>query len=130
MREILLKTIIVDQSEKSTYAPVPVFPNKTEEIIKKMLRLESVACKDWLTNNVDRSVTGKVAAQQCCGSLHLPLQNLGAVAIDFKEKRYSRVHGSCTAVALINPAHGSIFPLPKRLQCFWAPYTHGLKAFH
>jgi len=123
------KTIIVDQSEKSTYAPVPVFPNKTEEIIKKMLRLESVACKDWLTNKVDRSVTGKVAAQQCCGSLQLPLQNLGAVAIDFKgEKGIAVSMGHAPAVALINPAHGSMLSIAEALtNAVWAPYTHGLK---
>ena len=29
--------------------------------LPKVLQLEAVACKDWLTNKVDRSVTGKIA---------------------------------------------------------------------
>ncbi|MCK7537702.1 MAG: hypothetical protein MZV63_45490 [Marinilabiliales bacterium] len=49
-----------------------------------MLQLEEVACKDWLTNKVDRSVTGRIAKQQCAGELQLPLNNLGAITLDYR----------------------------------------------
>ena len=45
-----------------------------------MLQLEAVACKDWLTNKVDRSVTGKIARQQCQGQIQLPLSDCGEEA--------------------------------------------------
>ena len=57
------------------------------DISEHVLQLEEVACKDWLTNKVDRSVTGRVAKQQCAGELQLPLNNLGAIALDYRGKR-------------------------------------------
>jgi phosphoribosylformylglycinamidine synthase len=35
----------------------------------EQVQLEAVACKDWLTNKVDRCVGGKVAKQQTTGPL-------------------------------------------------------------
>ena len=35
-----------------------------DKYVSRVLQLEAVACKDWLTNKVDRSVTGKIARQQ------------------------------------------------------------------
>ena len=43
----------------------------------------AVACKDWLTNQVDRCVGGKVAKQQCAGPLQLPLNDVGVMALDY-----------------------------------------------
>ena len=57
--------------------------NFDQNILKQVLQLEAVACKDWLTNKVDRSVTGKVAKQQTCGPIQLPLNNLGVMALDY-----------------------------------------------
>ena len=48
-----------------------------ETYLKDLLHLEAVGCKDWLTNKVDRCVTGRVAQQQTVGALQLPLSNLG-----------------------------------------------------
>jgi phosphoribosylformylglycinamidine synthase len=98
--------------------------------IKDVLRLEAVACKDWLTNKVDRSVTGKVAHQQCCGVLQLPLNNLGAVVIDFLgEKGMATSIGHAPAVALVNPAHGSVMAIGEALtNLVWAPLKGGLSA--
>jgi phosphoribosylformylglycinamidine synthase len=50
------------------------------------LQLEAVACKDWLTNKVDRCVGGKVAKQQNRPSLQLPLNNCGVMALDYLGK--------------------------------------------
>ena len=62
-------------------------------ILKTVLKLESVACKDWLTNKVDRCVGGKVAKQQCVGPLQLPLNNVGVMALD-----YSSQEGIATSI--------------------------------
>ena len=61
--------------------------------IEQVLQLEAVACKDWLTNKVDRSVTGRIAHQQTAGPLQLPLNNLGVVALD-----YQGVKGIATSI--------------------------------
>ena len=73
------RMVITDNTLNETFEEVSVSDSKIEEYITNVLRIESVACKDWLTNKVDRSVTGKVATQQCAGELQLPLNNLGAV---------------------------------------------------
>ncbi|CAM9511203.1 unnamed protein product [Discosporangium mesarthrocarpum] len=46
----------------------------------RVLRLLQVGSKRFLTNKVDRSVSGLVAQQQCVGPLQLPLANCGVVA--------------------------------------------------
>jgi len=45
-----------------------------------VLRLLSVCSKRFLTNKVDRSVTGLIAQQQCIGPLHTPLSNFACIA--------------------------------------------------
>ena len=49
--------------------------------------MEAVACKDWLTNKVDRSVTGKIARQQGQGQIQLPLSDCGVVALDYRGEK-------------------------------------------
>ncbi len=77
------KTVIVDTTQAIAYKPVQYETAKIQEYLKHVLQLESVACKDWLTNKVDRSVSGKVATQQTCGPIQLPLNNVGVMALDF-----------------------------------------------
>lgn len=124
------KTLIQDNSINKHFAPIPEVNDKIEDVIRKILQLEAVACKDWLTNKVDRSVSGKVAKQQCCGSLQLPLNNLGAMSVDFTGKEgVSVAMGHAPAAALINPAHGSILAIAEALtNAIWAPYVNGLKS--
>ncbi|PVD34343.1 hypothetical protein C0Q70_05614 [Pomacea canaliculata] len=64
-----------------------------EEALARVLRLPSVASKRYLTNKVDRSVTGLVAQQQCVGPLHTPLADVAVVAIS-----YFDTVGSATAI--------------------------------
>ena len=88
-----------------------------------MLQLEEVACKDWLTNKVDSSVTGRVAKQQCAGELQLPLNNLGAIALDYRGKRgMATALGHAPAAGLISSA-GRLSALHSR-----SPYKHSLGA--
>src|SRR5260370_24283051 len=57
---------------RSSFAPITYQQEKLVTYLQQVLQLEAVACKDWLTNKVDRCVTGKVATQQTCGVIQLP----------------------------------------------------------
>jgi|Deesub1362A_J573_1020465.scaffolds.fasta_scaffold01267_4 phosphoribosylformylglycinamidine synthase len=50
------------------------------DALKRVLRLLSVGSKRFLTNKVDRSVTGLVARQQCAGPLQLTVSDVAVVA--------------------------------------------------
>lgn len=52
----------------------------TEEAIRLVLRLPAVGSKGFLVRKVDRSVTGLIAQQQCCGPLQLPVSDVAIVA--------------------------------------------------
>lgn len=51
--------------------------------LQLVLRLPAVASKRYLTNKVDRCVTGLVAQQQCVGPLHTPLADVAVTAISY-----------------------------------------------
>ena len=74
------KVIMNDVTINRKYETLAYSPEKIEDYIQQVLQLEAVACKDWLTNKVDRCVGGKVAKQQCVGPLQLPLNNVGVMA--------------------------------------------------
>ncbi|GAB4239717.1 MAG: phosphoribosylformylglycinamidine synthase [Ekhidna sp.] len=123
------KTILEDNSEASSFSAIKVDPNQIPEYLNAVLQLEAVACKDWLTNKVDRCVTGRVATQQTCGELQLPLNNVGVMALDFKSnKGIATSIGHAPVPALINPEAGSRLSITEALSnLVWAPLTHGLK---
>ena len=123
------KTILKDQSQKTTYKDVTYDVSQLQSYIEQVLQLESVACKDWLTNKVDRSVSGKVATQQTCGEIQLPLNNVAVMAIDFlSNKGIATSIGHAPVAALVNPANGSKLAIAEALtNLVWAPLTHGLK---
>jgi phosphoribosylformylglycinamidine synthase len=50
------------------------------DALERALHLVSVGSKRFLTNKVDRSVTGLIAQQQCVGPLQLTLSNVAVVA--------------------------------------------------
>jgi phosphoribosylformylglycinamidine synthase len=124
------KTVLTDTTLNEKYAELEYSYKKLEYYIEQVLQLESVACKDWLTNKVDRSVTGKVATQQCAGELHLPLNNLGVVALDYQGvKGIATSIGHAPASALVDPAKGSVLSVAEALtNVVWAPLTNGLKS--
>jgi len=123
------KTILKDETIKTNYGDVNYTVDKINEYLENVLQLEAVACKDWLTNKVDRSVTGRVAMQQCAGKVQLPLNNLGVVAIDYKgEKGIATAIGHAPANALVDPAKGSVISIAEALtNIIWAPIENGLK---
>lgn len=123
------KTIIVDDSKKTSFEAVRYDNTKVKDYLEQVLQLEAVACKDWLTNKVDRSVSGRVATQQTCGPIQLPLNNLGVMALDFiNNKGVATAVGHAPAASLIDPAAGSKLAIAESLtNIVWAPLTHGLK---
>ncbi|MCH5319011.1 MAG: phosphoribosylformylglycinamidine synthase [Paramuribaculum sp.] len=124
------KTIMKDRTVSVSYEDVKYENSRIEEYIKDVLSLEAVACKDWLTNKVDRSVTGKVARQQCQGEIQLPLSDCGVVAMDYKGKAgIATSIGHAPQVALADSAKGSIMAVAESLtNIVGAPLKNGLKA--
>lgn len=123
------KTVLKDISEMSDFEEPDYDIDKLESYLVDLLQMEAVACKDWLTNKVDRSVTGKVAMQQSCGTVQLPLNNLGATTIDYQGKKgIATAIGHAPVAALIDPEKGSVLSVSEALtNLIWAPLTHGLK---
>ena len=122
------KTIMRDNTVERHYAPVEYSIDTIGDYIERVLQLEAVACKDWLTNKVDRSVTGKIARQQCQGELQLPLSDCGVVALDYRgEKGIATALGHAPQAGLADPAAGSVLSVAEALtNIVWAPLTEGL----
>ena len=126
------QTVMRDRSVERHYAPVEY--NATpdgEELnayLERVLQLEAVACKDWLTNKVDRSVTGRVARQQTQGEIQLPLSDCGVVALDYRGRAgVATALGHAPQAALASPEAGSVLSVAASLtNLVWAPLAHGL----
>lgn len=124
------KTIMEDTEFDYEYSPLQYDKDHLEDYIKNVLRLEAVACKDWLTNKVDRCVGGKVAKQQCAGPLQLPLNDVAVMALD-----YTGVQGIATSMGhspisgLINAAAGARNAIAEALtNMIWAPLEKGINS--
>jgi len=124
------KTIMKDITVDRKYNNLTYDPSKIKEYLTKVLQLEAVACKDWLTNKVDRCVGGRVAKQQCAGPLQLPLNNCGVMALDFNGKEgVATSIGHAPIGALIDPVAGSRVAITESLtNIVWAPLEKGLKS--
>ena len=123
------KTIMKDSRLGQKFSRLEYPSDKIIEQIKAVLQLEAVACKDWLTNKVDRCVSGKVAKQQNTGSLHLPLNNCGVMALDYRGKKgIATSIGHAPVSALIDPVAGSRNSIAEALtNIVFAPMTKNLK---
>ena len=122
------KTIMRDETVEHHYNTPVIEADKLNTYINNVLQLEAVACKDWLTNKVDRSVTGKVARQQCQGEIQLPLSDCGVVALDYRGKSgIATSIGHAPQVALANSEAGSVMAVAEALtNIVWAPLNEGL----
>ena len=122
------KTIMRDNTVERHYENVTYTQDKIEEYLERVLQLEAVACKDWLTNKVDRSVTGKIARQQCQGEIQLPLSDCGVVALDYRgEKGIATALGHAPQAGLADPAAGSVLSVAEALtNIVWAPLADGM----
>lgn len=130
------KTIMTDTTRPSHFSDLDgqqkeqLNANNFVDNLRNVLALEAVGSKDWLTNKVDRSVSGKVARQQTVGPLQVPISDLGAVALD-----YSGTVGIATSighapqVALVNAPAGSRVAIAEALtNLIGAPLKEGLKS--
>ena len=124
------KTYMIDKTVERHYENVSYTQDKLDEYINRVLQLEAVACKDWLTNKVDRSVTGKVARQQCQGQIQLPLSDCGVVALDYRgEKGIATALGHAPQAGLASPEAGSVLSVAESLtNIVWAPLAEGLNS--
>ena len=122
------KTIMSDKTVVRDYAALSYKITEVPSYLNQVLQLEAVACKDWLTNKVDRCVGGRVAKQQCAGPLQLPLNNVGVMALDFKGKEgIATTVGHSPISALVNPTAGSRNSIGESLSnLVWAPLKDGL----
>lgn len=124
------KTVMTDNTVNRNYADVEYSKENFTQYLEQVLQLEAVACKDWLTNKVDRCVGGKVAKQQCVGSLQIPLNNVGVMALDYKGKEgVATTIGHSPISGLIDPEAGSKNSIAEALtNIVWAPLKDGLQS--
>ena len=124
------KTIMHDETVERTYEDVAYSEANLDEYVSRVLQLEAVACKDWLTNKGDRSVTGKIARQQCQGQIQLPLSDCGVVALDYRgHKGIATALGHAPQAGLASPEAGSVLSVAEALtNLVWAPMADGMKS--
>lgn len=123
------KTVLNDTDKPYSFNAIEYKKEQFYHYLTQVLQIEAVACKDWLTNKVDRSVTGRVALQQCAGSIQLPLNNLGISALDFQGiKGIGTALGHASVAGLIDPAKGSRLAVAEALtNIIWAPIQDNIK---
>ena len=93
-----------------------------EEALSRVLRNLAVGSKRFLTNKVDRSVTGLIARQQCCGPLQLTVGDVAVIA-----QSHFGLTGAATSIGeqpikmLVNPKAGARMAIGEALtNIMWA----------
>jgi phosphoribosylformylglycinamidine synthase len=124
------KTVLEDKTVKSYFAEPEYDIKDIVQFVENVLQMESVACKDWLTNKVDRSVTGRIAKQQCAGELQLPLNNAGVITIDYQGECGMAISvGHAPVAGLIDAAAGSVLSIAEALtNIIWAPLKDRIRS--
>jgi phosphoribosylformylglycinamidine synthase len=124
------KTILEDKTIQNNYSDITYKKENINQYVSQLLQIEAVACKDWLTNKVDRCVSGRVAKQQTCGELQLPLNNVGVIALDYNGKEgIATSIGHAPLSALIDERAGSKNAIAEALtNIIWAPLKDGLQS--
>jgi phosphoribosylformylglycinamidine synthase len=142
--DIPLKTFEDDRIDPGLEPLVIPEALSVRKALGDILRLVSVGSKRFLTNKVDRAVTGLIARQQCCGPLQLTVADVAVVAQSHFGKS-----GGATAIGeqpikmLVNPAAGARMAVgeawtnlvwakiddPDQVKCsanwMWAPKLKG-----
>jgi phosphoribosylformylglycinamidine synthase len=95
------------------------------DAVRQIFRLPCVGSKGFLVRKVDRSVTGLIARQQCCGPLHLPVSDVSVIA-----QSHFGLTGAAIAIGeqpmkgLINPSAGARMAVAEALtNIVWALIT-------
>jgi len=123
------KTTLEDESNPHRFPEPEYDKTQLEKYLEDLLQIEAVACKDWLTNKVDRSVTGRSAKQQCTGPIQLPLNDVGVAALDYQGvKGIATAIGHAPVAALVSAENGSVLSIAESLtNLVWAPIQDGIK---
>ncbi|MBN7815521.1 phosphoribosylformylglycinamidine synthase [Algoriphagus pacificus] len=123
------KTILEDKRSEAKFSEANYNAELIKGYIREVLQLEAVACKDWLTNKVDRSVTGRVATQQTVGAIQLPLNDVAVMALDFTgNKGIATSIGHAPVAALADPEAGSRLAIAEAMtNLIFAPIQDGLQ---
>jgi len=120
------QTILTDKEIKLKEKPLSLNKDK-KTLLLQILALEGVGCKDWLTNKVDRCVTGRVVQQQCVGSFQLPVSNYAITALD-ENLGVATALGSAPIPGLISPKAGAVLSVIRSLtNLLGAPLRDGLR---
>ncbi|MBW6536358.1 MAG: phosphoribosylformylglycinamidine synthase, partial [Mariniphaga sp.] len=124
------KTVLEDTTEVPDFAELEYNHEEIDTLVERVIQLESVACKDWLTNKVDRSVTGRIAKQQGTGKLHLPLNNVGVITLDYQGRAgVATSIGHAPVAGMIDPTAGSLLSIAEALtNIVWAPLTDQIRS--
>lgn len=86
--------------------------------VERVLQLVSVGSKRFLTNKVDRSVTGLIAQQQCIGPLQVTLSNVAVIA-----QSHFGITGAAFAIGE-QPIKGLINPQAMARMCVGEALTN------
>jgi phosphoribosylformylglycinamidine synthase len=118
-----------DRHIARTFSPIDLSGMTIEDALPKVLRNLAVGSKRFLTNKVDRSVTGLVAQQQCCGPLQLTVSDVGVMA-----QSHFGLTGAATALGeqpikmLVNPQAGARMAVTEALtNLVWAKIDGGME---
>ncbi len=124
------KTVLEDTTLIPEFEELEYDNEEINKLVESVIQLESVACKDWLTNKVDRSVTGRIAKQQCAGELQLPLNNLGVITLDYQGKAGSATSlGHAPIAGLVDAEKGSVLSIAEALtNIIWAPMPDKIRS--
>ena len=71
---------LYEEEKRQTKPLIMLYSHNFKNSLYNVLRLPSVGSKRFLTNKVDRSVSGLIVQQQCVGPFHTPLSNVAVVA--------------------------------------------------
>jgi len=124
------KTVLEDTSVFADFDELEYNNNDINVLLENVIQLESVACKDWLTNKVDRSVTGRIAKQQGAGKLQLPLNNVGVITLDYIGKAgIATSIGHASVAGMVDAPKGSVLSIAEALtNIIWAPLADKLES--
>ncbi|XP_078050163.1 phosphoribosylformylglycinamidine synthase [Augochlora pura] len=106
------------QKLKRQLPPLSLPTNLTvQSALERVLRLPSVGSKRYLTNKVDRCVTGLIAQQQCVGPLHTPLADVAVTAVShFSMVGIATSIGEQPIKGLVNAAAGARMTVAEALS--------------
>uniref|UniRef100_A0AAG5CS52 Phosphoribosylformylglycinamidine synthase n=1 Tax=Anopheles atroparvus TaxID=41427 RepID=A0AAG5CS52_ANOAO len=99
------------------FQPSTVGEGRLPEALGLVLSAATVGSKRYLTNKVDRSVTGLIAQQQCVGPLHTPLADFGLVAVShFAREGIATSIGAQPIKGLVDPAKAARMTVAEALS--------------